>query len=123
MDRQDNSLVGLVKVAQDALAAGDLDSALAAFANAVEHYPDQPESHNNLGAFYMGIGPVRALPRPASAAAVELAAGERQPAVQPRRDAHAPRPARRVRWSISRPSWPRRLTTRKRTITWRSPSS
>lgn len=56
MDRQDNALPVLVKIAQDALAAGDLDTALAAFANAVEHHPDQPESHNNLGAFYMGTG-------------------------------------------------------------------
>lgn len=55
MDRQDNSLVGLVKAAQSALAAGDLDGALAAFRQAVTDFPDQPASHNNLGAFYMGL--------------------------------------------------------------------
>lgn len=56
MDRQDNSLVGLVKAAQTDLAAGNLDGALAAFRKAVELFPGQPESHNNLGAFYMGRG-------------------------------------------------------------------
>jgi Tfp pilus assembly protein PilF len=56
MDRQDNSLAGLVKAAQSALAAGDLEGARVAFVQAVEDYPDQPESHNNLGAFYMGLG-------------------------------------------------------------------
>ncbi len=56
MDRQDNSLAELVKAAQRALAAGDLEGTRAAFAQAVEVYPDQPESHNNLGAYYMGLG-------------------------------------------------------------------
>jgi Tfp pilus assembly protein PilF len=58
MDRQDNSLVGLVKAAQTALATGDLEAARAAFTQAVADYPDQPVSHNNLGAFYMGLGEV-----------------------------------------------------------------
>ncbi len=56
MDRQDNSLAGLVKAAQSALAAGDLDGTREAFLQAVADYPGQPESHNNLGAFYMGLG-------------------------------------------------------------------
>ncbi len=56
MERNDNSLVGLVKAAQTALAAGDLEGTRAAFVQAVEDHPDQPASHNNLGAFYMGLG-------------------------------------------------------------------
>lgn len=56
MDRQDKSLMELVKAAQTALALGDLDAARAAFVRAVKAHPDQPESHNNLGAFYMGLG-------------------------------------------------------------------
>jgi Tfp pilus assembly protein PilF len=56
MERQDNSLAGLVKAAQAALSTGDLESAGAAFTAAAASYPDQPESHNNLGAFYMGLG-------------------------------------------------------------------
>jgi tetratricopeptide (TPR) repeat protein len=56
MDRQDNSLAGLVKAAQTALATGDLEAARAAFLRAVADYPDQPASYNNLGAFHMGLG-------------------------------------------------------------------
>jgi Tfp pilus assembly protein PilF len=56
MERQEMTLVELVKAAQTALAIGDLNGARAAFARAVQDYPDQPESHNNLGAFHMGLG-------------------------------------------------------------------
>jgi tetratricopeptide (TPR) repeat protein len=58
MSRQDSALAELVKTAQDLLAAGDLIAARAAFEAVAQLYPERPEAHNNLGAFYLGIGEV-----------------------------------------------------------------
>jgi len=52
----DQSLVDLVEKGRQALSAGDLDQARAAFEGVVAAFPDEAVGHNNLGAFYMGTG-------------------------------------------------------------------
>ena len=46
----------LIGAGREALAAGDLDTARSKFVAATELCPTEPVSHNNLGAFYMGLG-------------------------------------------------------------------
>ena len=46
----------LIGVGREALAAGDLDAARSSFVAATKLCPTEPVSHNNLGAFYMGLG-------------------------------------------------------------------
>jgi Flp pilus assembly protein TadD len=48
--------VALVAAGRQALADGDLDSARARFEEAARRFSQDPLSHNNLGAFYIGLG-------------------------------------------------------------------
>jgi Flp pilus assembly protein TadD len=50
------AFTNLVAAGRESLAAGDLDTARDHFAAATEQFPEEPVGHNNLGAFYMGIG-------------------------------------------------------------------
>jgi len=50
-----NGFANLVNAGRDALNAGDLPLAKDLFIRAATLHPDRPESHNNLGAFYMGL--------------------------------------------------------------------
>ena len=50
------ALAELTAAGSEALAAGDLGAARTSFAAAVELCPTEPVSHNNLGAFFMGLG-------------------------------------------------------------------
>lgn len=49
-------LLTLVQKGKEALAAGDLDTALVHFEEVVSRFPDRPEGHNNLGALYTSLG-------------------------------------------------------------------
>jgi len=46
----------LVAQGREALASGDLAAARTSFESAAAQFPEEPVSHNNLGAFYMGLG-------------------------------------------------------------------
>jgi len=50
-----SDLVNLVETAQQALAAGDLDTAREAYTAMTTSFPDEAVAHNNLGAFEMGV--------------------------------------------------------------------
>ncbi len=51
-----NDLGALVQAGSDALAEGDLRTALETFERVIDAFPDQPEGHNNLGALYSSLG-------------------------------------------------------------------
>ncbi len=51
-----NGFADLVNAGRAALNDGDLPRAKDLFIKAATLHPDRPESHNNLGAFYMGLG-------------------------------------------------------------------
>lgn len=53
---QAEAMADLVKRGSDALAGGDLKTALELFEQVIGAYPDQPEGHNNLGALYSSLG-------------------------------------------------------------------
>ncbi|HOX26224.1 MAG TPA: tetratricopeptide repeat protein [Candidatus Krumholzibacteria bacterium] len=55
--------VDLVAEGRQALARGDLDQARACFETATRQFPAEPVGHNNLGAFYMGLGEYAAAER------------------------------------------------------------
>jgi Tfp pilus assembly protein PilF len=49
-------IAALVEAGTSALQEGDLGGALAKFETVVDHFPDRPEGHNNLGALYTSLG-------------------------------------------------------------------
>ncbi len=49
-------LATMVEAGQQALAAGDLEAACKAFTSVTDAFPDEAVGHNNLGAFWMGLG-------------------------------------------------------------------
>ncbi len=51
-----SEMIALVKSGQDAIAAGDLESALDCFEQVTVQFPESPEGHNNLGAFHAAVG-------------------------------------------------------------------
>ncbi len=52
----DQDLLAMVEAGRAALAAGNLTEARTAFEAVVFAFPDEAVGHNNLGAFYMGLG-------------------------------------------------------------------
>ena len=56
LDANRHDLTSLVETARQALANGDLEAARTGFEAVVERFPDEPVGHNNLGAFYIGLG-------------------------------------------------------------------